>query len=1105
MTSAGTPEAISGGEHFVDLKVNNSCAFPWPPSKFTIKTQVGCTLSELRKKIADHTHYEIEAFDIFVHGKRIVSEQENQALKNFNLGTKGIVTITRRPGTRNEAFGDDLKKGEPVIGLKPSYPLSIPARSHKQPAYADVLKKISQTSPAGTASPSFFSGPSGSLGQSSGFVGLSNQGATCYMNSLIQSLYMTPEFRAALYKWDFNSTYEKWKRENEALIQKEIEHNAASNKNVNEEETEKMRRLDREKVSIPRQLQLLFARLQLSGQKAVKTKDLTNSFGWKDSDAFTQHDVQELCRVLFDALEKVLRGTEQENMITELYEGELKDYVKCEECKNESSRADKFLDVPLVIRGFGSKKAIGSVEEALKKFVQPERLTGDNKYSCEKCNKKTNAKKGLKFSRFPYLLTLQLKRFDFDYELSRRVKLPDRVTFPMVLDMNQFMEDDSSSSDNLTETNVYELFSVLVHRGSALGGHYYAYIKSFEKDKWHEFNDSQVREVSEADVQKTYGEAPKEGQQRTGVMSVLQSSENAYMLMYRRIDTSKNKLAVAASEVPVELHQAVRAEIEATKKKAEEAVREKSMITLNVYHHGEQRAIKLHKGTFLGDAVKQCAALFADLSLCPEGSVRLRAYDPLKDIPLEPIGSRSDAVLESLNLRPQQNVLLETKGTSENFPEWNPNDLVLWVILYDDIAKQFGKPEHIAISKNAKVADLKAKLEAKYAIPAAKQRLVRESKASNSGRVLGDSVQFSQQPVIPSGTTIYLEYCEDPKSESASVKEIERIRSSMEICFNLIGQKEFDQQLEVSKKLKYKELKVLLEPIIKIPADQFKLSKYHFSFVSPVRDEEETLEKLPSGAKLLVEKGRHLKLGEVLVTFFLFDPENKRGSEHFVELFDMGIDEDVRLTDVLVLLAKRLKDEKNIDINPEHMRIREKTATAPSIIYDHEKSYKENVTTTAGKSLAIEELNEKVKPRNEGDLFIYVQQFFPSRFELSKKVEVRADENALVDDFKKSLAEKYQIKNVSLTKGSWLKPKLLELPNQFENSDFKLKEERKKLDAPTLEGSPFYLRDGDILLFMDADEEFKELTDEERKKLEPEIKVRRNFYKEEALTINANS
>jgi ubiquitin carboxyl-terminal hydrolase 47 len=37
------------------------------------------------------------------------------------------------------------------------------------------------------------------------FVGLSNQGATCYMNSLLQTLYMTPEFRAALYKWNYDA------------------------------------------------------------------------------------------------------------------------------------------------------------------------------------------------------------------------------------------------------------------------------------------------------------------------------------------------------------------------------------------------------------------------------------------------------------------------------------------------------------------------------------------------------------------------------------------------------------------------------------------------------------------------------------------------------------------------------------------------------------------------------------------------------------------------------------------------------------------------------------------------------------------------------------
>lgn len=33
------------------------------------------------------------------------------------------------------------------------------------------------------------------------FVGLKNMGATCYVNSLLQTLYFTPTFRGAIYHW----------------------------------------------------------------------------------------------------------------------------------------------------------------------------------------------------------------------------------------------------------------------------------------------------------------------------------------------------------------------------------------------------------------------------------------------------------------------------------------------------------------------------------------------------------------------------------------------------------------------------------------------------------------------------------------------------------------------------------------------------------------------------------------------------------------------------------------------------------------------------------------------------------------------------------------
>lgn len=42
---------------------------------------------------------------------------------------------------------------------------------------------------------------------------------------------------------------------------------------------------------------------------------------------------------------------------------------------------------------------------------------------------------------------------------------------------------------------VYELFSIMIHSGSASGGHYYAYIKDFSNGEWFCFNDQTVSRV----------------------------------------------------------------------------------------------------------------------------------------------------------------------------------------------------------------------------------------------------------------------------------------------------------------------------------------------------------------------------------------------------------------------------------------------------------------------------------------------------------------------------------------------------------------------------------------------------------------------------------
>ena len=109
-----------------------------------------------------------------------------------------------------------------------------------------------------------------------GYVGLKNQGATCYMNSLLQTLYFTNELRKAVYKMPTEA--------------------------------------DDSSKSVALALQRVFHDLQFSN-KPVGTKKLTKSFGWETLDSFMQHDVQEFLRVLLDKLEIKMKGEFNTNII----------------------------------------------------------------------------------------------------------------------------------------------------------------------------------------------------------------------------------------------------------------------------------------------------------------------------------------------------------------------------------------------------------------------------------------------------------------------------------------------------------------------------------------------------------------------------------------------------------------------------------------------------------------------------------------------------------------------------------------------------------------------------------------------------------------------
>uniref|UniRef100_A0A3Q3FTU7 Ubiquitin specific peptidase 40 n=1 Tax=Kryptolebias marmoratus TaxID=37003 RepID=A0A3Q3FTU7_KRYMA len=278
----------------------------------------------------------------------------------------------------------------------------------------------------------------------SNLCGIKNQGGTCYLNSLLQTLLFTPEFREELFR-------------------------------LGPEELGCLD--DRDKAGakvrvIPLELQRLFARLLLVDQQSASTTDLTDSFGWNSTERTNQHDVQELNRILFSALEHSLVGTSGSTFIHRLYHGTIVNSIVCKECGNVSQRQEDFLDLTVCVCG------VSSLEEALwNMFVEEELFEGNNLYRCAQCDRLVTAAKSAKLKQLPPFMTMSLLRFSFDFTKLERYKETGRYSFPLTINLRPFCEQTDGEDSDFT----YELFSVIIHKGGCYGGHYHVYIRDIDE------------------------------------------------------------------------------------------------------------------------------------------------------------------------------------------------------------------------------------------------------------------------------------------------------------------------------------------------------------------------------------------------------------------------------------------------------------------------------------------------------------------------------------------------------------------------------------------------------------------------------------------------
>lgn len=335
----------------------------------------------------------------------------------------------------------------------------------------------------------------------SGFVGLKNAGATCYMNSVLQQLYMVPGIRIGLLAAEGATTDSDdfYSNENESMM---------SGSGPETEEKSSLEESRKEyNIGILKQVQAIFGHLAYSKLQYYIPKGLWRHFKLQGEpvNLREQQDAVEFFMSLVESIDDALKALGQEQIMGKTLGGSYSDQKICKGCPHRYSKEEPFSVISVDIRNQST------LQDSLEQYVKGELLEGADAYHCDKCDKKVVTVKRLCVKKLPPILTIQLKRFEYDFERVCAIKFNDYFEFPRLLDMEPYTvsglaklegEVDYDGNENPQECTKYQLTGIVVHSGQASGGHYYSYILHKLKDgtsKWYKFDDGEVTECKMED------------------------------------------------------------------------------------------------------------------------------------------------------------------------------------------------------------------------------------------------------------------------------------------------------------------------------------------------------------------------------------------------------------------------------------------------------------------------------------------------------------------------------------------------------------------------------------------------------------------------------
>ncbi|SCL99495.1 ubiquitin carboxyl-terminal hydrolase 1, putative [Plasmodium chabaudi adami] len=313
-------------------------------------------------------------------------------------------------------------------------------------------------------------------------VGLINLGNTCYLNSLLQALYSTVSFVVNLYIFNIDDNKEL-KHINNKNISNEIPIKNKLSFNLNNTNMNNNNNANLLSKRFLYELKILFKLMTTTNKKYVSPDNILGILP-QELNNRNQQDVTELFRYTFEQL-----GGSEKKFLRLIFSGVVIQKVQCQKCFFISKKEEIIHDLSFHVPAKSSKKQ--SIQKFFDTYIQKEKIYGNNKYKCSKCNKRRNALKWNEIISPPCHLILILNRYNWSFSSNEKKKIKTHVKINKKIVVNNFD---------------YRLYGGIIHSGvSASSGHYYFIGKKSEKgdnskNEWYQMDDSAITKVSSKSI-----------------------------------------------------------------------------------------------------------------------------------------------------------------------------------------------------------------------------------------------------------------------------------------------------------------------------------------------------------------------------------------------------------------------------------------------------------------------------------------------------------------------------------------------------------------------------------------------------------------------------